>query len=104
VPERADGQIVSTGRSQPLILVVDDEPDVRDSMLALLGKWRCEVIAANPVRNAWKLVRSSACPISSCLITVAGDENGIDVVARLREEFNAQVPALLITGIQGWSS
>jgi DNA-binding response OmpR family regulator len=28
-------------------------------------------------------------------------ENGIDVVARLREEFNAQVPALLITGDTG---
>jgi DNA-binding response OmpR family regulator len=30
-----------------------------------------------------------------------GGESGIDVVARLREEFNAQVPALLITGDTG---
>jgi len=30
-----------------------------------------------------------------------GEENGIEVVARLREEFNADIPALIITGDTG---
>src|SRR3569832_231337 len=47
VPGEADGQIfVDRDVANSLILVVDDEPDVRESMLALLGRWRCEVEAA----------------------------------------------------------
>jgi CheY-like chemotaxis protein len=86
-----------------LILIVDDEPDVRDSMLALLGKWRCEVIAAESCGQMLeKLVAIKRLPdLIVSDYRLSGGENGIDVVARLREEFNAQVPALLITGDTG---
>jgi signal transduction histidine kinase len=104
VPGEADGQIVvDRDVANSLILVVDDEPDVRDSMLALLGRWRCEVVAAESC-NAMleKLISVQRIPdlIVSDYRLKAG-ENGIEVIARLREEFNAQVPALLITGDTG---
>jgi two-component system, sensor histidine kinase len=104
VPGEADGQIVvDRDVANSLILVVDDEPDVRDSMLALLGKWRCEVIAAESCSEMLgKLVSIKRMPdLIVSDFRLQGDENGIDVVARLREEFNAQVPALLITGDTG---
>jgi signal transduction histidine kinase/CheY-like chemotaxis protein len=104
VPGEADGQIVvDRDVANSLILVIDDEPDVRDSMLALLGKWRCEVIAAESC-NAMleKLVSIKRMPdLIVSDYRLKGEENGIEVIARLREEFNAQVPALLITGDTG---
>lgn len=104
VPGEADGQIVvDRDVANSLILVVDDEPDVRDSMLALLRKWRCEVIAAESCSEMLeKLVSVHRMPdLIVSDYRLQGEENGIEVVARLREEFNAQVPALLITGDTG---
>jgi CheY-like chemotaxis protein len=104
VPGEAAGQIVvDRDVANSLILIVDDEPDVRDSMLALLGKWRCEVIAAESCGQMLeKLVAIKRLPdLIVSDYRLSGGENGIDVVARLREEFNAQVPALLITGDTG---
>jgi signal transduction histidine kinase len=104
VPGEADGQIVvDRDVANSLILVVDDEPDVRESMLALLGKWRCEVVAAGSCTEMLeKLVTVQRMPdLIVADYRLGSEENGIDVVARLREEFNAQVPALLITGDTG---
>jgi len=104
VPGEADGQIVvDRDVANSLILVVDDEPDVRESMTTLLGRWRCEVVAAESCEEMLqKLIYVQRIPdlIVSDYRLKEG-ENGIDVVARLREEFNAQVPALLITGDTG---
>ena len=104
VPGEADGQIfVDRDVANSLILVVDDEPDVRESMITLLGRWRCEVVAAESCEEMLqKLIAVQRMPdlIVSDYRLKEG-ENGIDVVARLREEFNAQVPALLITGDTG---
>ena len=104
VPAEADGQIVvDRDVANSLILVVEDEPDVRNSMLALLGKWRCEVVAAESCSQMLeKLVSIQRMPdLIVADYRLEGEENGIEVIARLREEFNAQVPALLITGDTG---
>jgi signal transduction histidine kinase/ActR/RegA family two-component response regulator len=104
VPAEADGQIyVDRDVANSLILVVDDEADVRDSMIALLGKWRCEVVAAESCDEMLeKLIAVKRMPdLIVSDYRLKGGENGIEVVARLREEFNAQVPALLITGDTG---
>jgi two-component system, sensor histidine kinase len=104
VPGEADGQIVvDRDVANSLILVVDDEPDVRASMIALLGRWRCEVIAAESCSQMLeKLVSIQRLPdLIVSDYRLKGEENGIEVIARLREEFNAQVPALLITGDTG---
>lgn len=104
VPGEADGQIfVDRDVANSLILVVDDEPDVRESMLALLARWRCEVVAAASCDEMLqKLISVQRMPdLIVSDYRLKDGENGIDVVARLREEFNAQVPALLITGDTG---
>ena len=104
VPGEADGQIVvDRDVANSLILVVDDEPDVRESMTALLGRWRCEVVAAESCEEMLqKLIYVQRIPdLIVSDYRLKHGENGIDVVARLREEFNAQVPALLVTGDTG---
>ena len=104
VPGEADGQIVvDRDVANSLILIVDDEPDVRESMLTLLAKWRCEVVAAESCEAMLeKLVSVKRMPdLIVSDYRLKGQETGIEVIARLREEFNAQVPALLITGDTG---
>jgi CheY-like chemotaxis protein/anti-sigma regulatory factor (Ser/Thr protein kinase) len=104
VPGEADGQIVvDRDVANSLILVVDDEPDVRESMMTLLGRWRCEVVAAESCDEMLqKLISVQRLPdLIVSDYRLKGGETGIDVVARLREEFNAQVPALLMTGDTG---
>jgi signal transduction histidine kinase/CheY-like chemotaxis protein len=99
----ADGQIVvDRDVANSLILVVDDEPDVRDSILAMLGQWRGEVVAAESCAEMLrKLVSIQRVPDLIVANYRLRQESGIDVIARLREKFNAQVPALLITGETG---
>ena len=99
----ADGQIVvDRDVANSLILVIDDEPDVRDSILAMLGQWRGEVVAAESCADMLrKLVSIQRIPDLIVANYQLRQESGIDVIARLREEFNAQVPALLITGDMG---
>jgi two-component system, sensor histidine kinase len=103
VPAETGHVMVDRDVADSLILVIDDEADVRDSMHALLGKWRCEVVtAASSTQMLEKLVAIERLPdLIVSDYRLAGNETGIEVVARLREEFNAQVPALLITGDTG---
>jgi signal transduction histidine kinase/CheY-like chemotaxis protein len=104
VPGEADGQIVvDRDVANSLILVIDDEPDVRDSMVALLAKWRCEVVVAGSCAQMLeKLISVQRMPdLIVSDYRLGAQESGIEVIARLREEFNSQVPALLITGDTG---
>lgn len=86
-----------TGR---LILVVDDELSIRDAAGALLESWGCVVILAGSGSEAKKLLIESA-EVPDALICdyrLHDGETGSEVLTMLREEFNVDIPALLITG------
>jgi CheY-like chemotaxis protein len=70
------------------------------SCLALLEKWRCEVVAAESCAEMLgKLVSVRRMPdLIVADLRLKDAENGIEAIARLREEFNDRVPGLLITG------
>ncbi len=86
-----------------LVLVIDDELAVREGMQALLEKWGCEVIAAASgaeMRESLTALRR----IPDFIISdyrLAREETGVAVIETLRTEFNAEVPALLVTGDTG---
>jgi CheY-like chemotaxis protein len=104
VPTDVGGQIgVDRDVAHALILVVDDEADVRESMTALLEKWHCEVIAAQSCAAMLEKIVSIRRPPDLIVadFRLRDAESGIEVVARLRDEFNAQVPALLLSGDTG---
>lgn len=86
-----------------LVLVIDDEIAVRDGMSALFGKWGCEVIATGSATEMQERIAGIARKPSLliCDYRLRDGENGIQVVERLRHEFNAEIPALLITGDTG---
>lgn len=97
-PIAVDADIAGT-----LILLVDDEVDVRDGMQTLLTQWRCKVISAGSgaeiVEKIAALERSPDLILTDYRLRAG--ETGIQVVDRLREEFNDDIPALIVTGDTG---
>ena len=83
-----------------LIVVVDDEFAIREAMSSLLTNWGHRVIVAGSGDEA--IENLSACPsrpdLLICDYRLRSEENGVDVIERLRSEYNATIPAMLITG------
>jgi signal transduction histidine kinase/CheY-like chemotaxis protein len=83
-----------------LILVVDDELAIQEAMRSLLAGWGYEAIVAGSC--AQMLERIADCTTRPDLIIsdyrLRGGENGIETILRLQSEFNADIPAMLITG------
>jgi len=86
-----------------LVVVVDDEAAILDATRALLEQWQCTVVTAVSARDAVeKLAASSRAPDAIvCDYRLRGGENGLSVIDAVRAEFNADIPALLVTGDTG---
>jgi signal transduction histidine kinase/CheY-like chemotaxis protein len=88
------------GAERELIAVVDDEAPILSGMSALLSGWGYEVVAAASGEEA--VAQLSACPTRPDLVIsdqrLREGESGLDVIERLRAEYNAEIPALLISG------
>jgi signal transduction histidine kinase/CheY-like chemotaxis protein len=88
------------GAEKGLIAVVDDEAPILAGMSALLAGWGYEVVAAASGEEA--VARLAACPLRPDLVIsdhrLREGESGLDVIERLRAEYNAEIPALLISG------
>jgi two-component system, sensor histidine kinase len=85
------------------VLVIDDEAAIRDGMATLLASWGHGVVSAGSGDEM--LAALAQCPARPDLIIsdyrLRGGENGIEVVERLRSEYNEAIPAMLITGDTG---
>ncbi len=83
-----------------LVLVIDDEMAIREAMASLLSGWGHEVITAGSGDEAMQ--RLASCSERPELIIsdlrLRDNENGIEVIERLRSEYNETIPAMLITG------
>jgi two-component system, sensor histidine kinase len=86
-----------------LILLIDDEIAVRDGMQEQMLRWRCEVISAGSGAEIIEKTADLQHPPDLIVsdYRLRGEENGIRLAARLREEFNAEIPALIVTGDTG---
>ena len=82
------------------IVVIDDERDIRDAMCTLLSKWGCEVVTADSLTEAVKVLREvGATPelIVSDLRLRDGC-TGVEAIDGLRAQFGASIPGILVTG------
>ena len=81
------------------ILVVDDEPEVRAGMRALLQRLGCTVITCSGYAEAEGLLDEQARQVDLIIadLRLRRHENGIDTVRRLRARLG-EIPALLVTG------
>lgn len=84
-----------------LVVVIDDERDIRDAMQTMLAGWGlrsvCQADAAGAVRALEDEASLPLLVISD--YRLGAQTNGIDAILHLREEYNADdLPALLLTG------
>ncbi|MFZ6871573.1 two-component regulator propeller domain-containing protein [Undibacterium sp. Di27W] len=92
--------VVTASLLEALIVVIEDDESILMAMRALLEQWDGRVITATSGAQALAMC-SEEIKIPDLLICdyrLNRNENGIDVVSNLREEFNHHIPAILITG------
>lgn len=81
-----------------LVVVIDDDPLVREGMGGLLGGWGCDLVTADGAEAALSGLagRRPDLVISDCRL--AGGASGIDAIERLRAALDPAIPAFLISG------
>lgn len=93
-------RVQASASSDLRIVVVDDDPAILQGTRDLLTRWGCDCVAA-PDQDA-AMAAMSAGDFTPELIIVdyrlGQGTNGLDVIDAIRQEFNEDLPALLITG------
>lgn len=100
LPAPLDAPPDDADRGTPLIAVIDDEVLIRDATGMLLAQAGYHVVVAASGAEILGLLGASARVPDAivCDYRLRDNETGFDVVNALREEFNSDIPALLITG------
>jgi len=81
------------------VLVIEDDPMVRDALVSLLVSWRVDVAVADGLATALALPKSAAAPdVLVADYRLREGENGIDVIRQLRASVGQPIPACLISG------
>ncbi|MDH5571185.1 MAG: hybrid sensor histidine kinase/response regulator [Gammaproteobacteria bacterium] len=84
-----------------LVLIIDDEMEVRDSLTELLQSWHCEVISASSCKEALSALNNSDLIPDIILADyrLRDNEKGNDVIRKVQATYPAQeIPAIIITG------
>jgi signal transduction histidine kinase/ActR/RegA family two-component response regulator len=86
-----------------LVAVVDDDAIVLEAMTGLLAKWGCTTVcAASGAELLASLAGTARVPdLLLCDYRLRGSVSGIEAVEAVREEFNADIAAAIITGDTG---
>lgn len=82
------------------VLVIDDELQVLKSMKSTLEGWGCDVLLSDSARDALRQMALSDFEPDIIVsdFRLRGEDNGIDTVFALRESFEREVPAIILTG------
>ena len=81
-----------------LVLTIDNEPQILDGMRMLLTRWGCEVVIAHGQSDAIEIVTKAGRVPDIVLADYHLDSGtGIEVIRRLRETVDPDIPAALIT-------
>ncbi|NRT56357.1 signal transduction histidine kinase/CheY-like chemotaxis protein [Leptothrix sp. C29] len=96
-PARPPSPHIATGRR---VLVLDDDPSILIALELLLTRWGWQPVLAGTLESLReRATQDHECP--ALIITDLGLEHGtggLEAIEALREEFNSDLPALLITG------
>ncbi|HHI92174.1 MAG TPA: response regulator [Gammaproteobacteria bacterium] len=82
------------------IVVVDDEPSIREGMQSLLETWGCHTIATATLHEAIDgLAKHQLTPDGIIAdYRLDGEQTGIHVIQQLHAKYGNHLPALIITG------
>lgn len=83
-----------------LVLLVDDESAILRGMAELFDNWNIDLVTAHSADEAEQWLDSLE-RIPDVIVSdyrLPGDTDGIEVIARLRRRYGADIPAVLVTG------
>ena len=83
------------------VLAAEDDATSRQLLVALLGKWGYEVVAACDGNEAWAALHSEDAPRLVILDRMMPGMDGIEICARLREENRPVQPYVLLLTASG---
>jgi len=83
-----------------IIVVIDDETEIREGMCRMVERWRATVVDAESADEAITKLDELGLEPSLILsdLRLRENQNGIDAINKIREEFNSDIAAILITG------
>ena len=90
---------VAASDRQPTVLVLDDEPSVRESGGRFLRAYGYACIEAETIAHAVEMLRAT--PVDALILDVRlpGQQSGLDLLAALRRQPElSNVPVLIMTG------
>ncbi|WP_295695316.1 hybrid sensor histidine kinase/response regulator [uncultured Maricaulis sp.] len=95
IPDRPD-RVTGT----PLVVLVEDDAAIRDSLAIVLTDWNCRVVAAGSGEEAVNLLSWATSEPALLIVDkrLADGEDGLETIAALRAELAADTPAILLTG------
>jgi len=93
------GEVPATqGFNRAVVLVIDNEPMVRESMARLLERWDCEVLLASDELQALTHLEAGLTPdIILADFHLDAGQNGCEAIAALRKKSGMDLPAAVIT-------
>jgi signal transduction histidine kinase/CheY-like chemotaxis protein len=101
-PQPKSGYEEDDRNREPLTLaVIDDDLSVRESMRALLENWGCKVIAEASINKLLSALADEGRMGPDAIIAdyrLSEHHTGIEVIHELRQRFEREIPALIITG------
>ncbi|HTN33477.1 MAG TPA: PAS domain-containing hybrid sensor histidine kinase/response regulator, partial [Marinobacter sp.] len=83
------------------VLCIDNDAAILQGMAALLGNWRCEVVAAESLDDALQKLNGSQPDIILADYQLDDNKNGLDAMDSIRSELNDDIPGILVTGYMG---
>jgi len=93
-PAVASQPTLNTPLAGMVVLAIDNEPAIRDGMRILLEGWGCSVLLAESVSDVTALTTPPDVIIADYHLD---DGTGLDAIALLRNRFDPQLAALLLT-------
>ncbi|MEN3338308.1 MAG: hypothetical protein V7647_1984 [Acidobacteriota bacterium] len=88
----------NTRQAPPLILVVDDEPDVRDVFTTALESGGFGAVAAESAEHAWALIQGGLTPDAVLLDILMPGLGGLGLLLQLRAHpLYRRLPATIVT-------
>jgi signal transduction histidine kinase/CheY-like chemotaxis protein len=83
-----------------VVAMIEDDPEVRDSMRTLLESWGCQVIEGSDADEVLTELNAGDGTVQAVIadLRLRGDRDGIGEVALLRQHLAYAVPALIVSG------
>ena len=104
--ELVDAAPLDTNKSEDtlaglFVLVVDDHQAILNGMRNLLRDWGCEILLGEGEEDVLRELQDYDYPAPDVMVVdyrLRGDETGVAVIQAIRSHFDADIPAILMTG------